>query len=293
MTAAPKISVVAGMQFAQANLPAILAALGPGLASGRAELLLCHASDDPLVSQQIDGVRVVAGAPDATIPQLWRDGIVAARAPVVALLSGHCIPAADWLDTALSLDMVQHVAYGGPIVNAPASDRVGTAIHLLRYSGFAHIETSRTVPEIAADNAVYRRDAILACTDLLPEGFWEPSYHARFRLAGESLALVPGLVVTHVNLYSPAAFMRQRRRHGAHFGQTRANGAPVWRRWLMLLTSPAAFPVFAIKRTRQVFGDTRFRQEFPKAAPWLYLFMANWSLGEALGYARAVFGWRK
>ncbi len=290
MTPIPAISVVVGMQFAQSNLVAILAALAPGLATGQVELLLCHASDDPLVVPAMPGVRVIAGEKDALIPELWRDGIVAARAPVVGLLSGHCVPSATWLDTALGLDLQKHVGYGGRIVNDPMSDRVGTAIHLLRYSSFAHFDTARTVPEIAADNAVYRRDAILGCADLLPDGFWEPSFHARFRAAGDSLALAPDLVVTHVNRYSPTAFMRQRRRHGVHFGQTRAGGAPTGRRWLMLLTSPAAFPIFAAKITTQVLRDARLKHGFWSAAPWLYLFMANWSLGESGGYAKAVFG---
>lgn len=293
MTRSPAISVVVGMQFAQGNLPAILAALAPGLAMGQVELLLCHACDDPLVVPATPGVRVIVGEMDALIPELWRDGIVAARAPVVGLLSGHCVPSATWLDTAIALDLNKHVGYGGRIVNNPVSDRAGTAIHLLRYGSFAHFDAARTVPEIAADNAVYRRDAILACADLLPEGFWEPSFHARFRAVGDSLALAPDLVVTHVNRYTPSTFMRQRRRHGVHFGQSRARGARTGRRWLMMLTSPAAFPIFATKITTQVLRDARLKPGFWKAAPWLYLFMANWSLGEARGYAKAVFGGRR
>ena len=299
---APRLSVVIGMQYAQANLPAILAALRPGLMSGQAEVLLCHAADDPLVLEPQDaalsGLRIVTGAADALIPALWRDGIVAARSPAVAVLSGHCVPDAQWLDCALRLDPDRCAGYGGLIVNDPASDAVGAAVHLLRYHGFASAAVPqsgpRAVREIAADNAVYRRDAIMACTDLLADGFWEPAYHARFRAGGLGLELRPDLIVTHVNRYSPRQFMRQRRWHGRNFGLSRARAAPVPRRWVMLLGGTvAAFPVFAVKLTRLIRRDPVLRPDLARAAPWFYLFLANWSLGEVWGYAAAVFGARR
>lgn len=290
----PSLSVVIGMQYAMANLPAILAALRPGLISGQAEVLLCHAADDPLAVADQPGLRVVTGAADALIPALWRDGILAARSNAVALLSGHCVPDAGWLDRALTLDLDRCAGYGGLIVNDPASDAVGAAIHLLRYHGFASAPTARPVREIAADNAVYRRVAIMACTDLLANGFWEPAYHARFRARGLGLELRPDLIVTHVNRYTPRQFMRQRRWHGRSFGLSRAMAAPAPRRWVMLLGGTvAAFPVFAVKLTRLIRRDPVLRPDLGRAAPWFYLFLANWSLGEVWGYATAVFGARR
>ena len=298
----PRLSIVIGMQYALANLPAILAALRPGLIAEQAEVLLCHAADDPLglapQEAALPGLRIVTGAAGALIPALWRDGIVAARSTAVALLSGHCVPDAQWLDRALTLDLDRCAGYGGLIVNDPASDAVGAAIHLLRYHGFAsapsHAPAPRAVREIAADNAVYRREAIMACTDLLEGGFWEPAYHARFRARGLGLELCPDLIVTHVNRYSPRQFMRQRRWHGRNFGLSRARAAPAQQRWVMLLGGTvAAFPVFAVKLTTLIRRDPVLRPDLARAAPWFYLFLANWSLGEVWGYASAVFGARR
>ena len=294
----PRISVVAAVQFAQANLPAILAALAPGMADGRAEVLICHAADDPVDLPPQTGLRVVTGAADAPIPDLWRDGILVAAADTVAILSGHCVPNDDWLDVACRLDMIGPdgtglAGIGGLIVNDHGADAVGTAIHLLRYHAYATAQTPRAVHEIAADNALYLRAEILACEDLMPGGFWEPAYHARFRRKGLGLELHPALTVGHVNRYTPRQFMRQRRLHGRNFGLGRALATSPARRWLMLLTSPAAFPVFALKLTRLVLRDPALRREWWRAAPWLYLFMANWSWGEMSGYAAAVAGRRK
>lgn len=286
----PRISVVVGVQKAVANLPAILDALRPGLANGDAEVLLCHPAEERLGPDlaAVPGLRAVAGRTGALIPELWRDGILAARAPAVAILSAHCVPAPAWLETALALDLDARVAYGGLIVNDPGSDTAGAAIHYLRYAAFARSEGRRTVTEIAADNAVYRRSAILACPDLLDAGFWEPAFHARFRARGETLELRPDLVVTHVNRYRPGQFMRQRRLHGRNFGLARARAAAGPGRALLLLASPAAFPVFALKQTRAILRDPQLRRGFLGAAPWFYLFMAAWSFGEMQGYAAGL-----
>ena len=289
----PRISVVVAVQYAQANLPAILAALGPGMADGRAEVLICHAADDPVDLPPQTGLRVVTGAANALIPDLWRDGILAATGDTVATLSAHCVPDDDWFEVACGLDMTGLAGIGGLIVNDQGGDAPGTAIHLLRYHAYATAQTPRLTHEIAADNALYLRAEILACDDLLPGGFWEPAFHARFRRKGLGLELHPALTVRHTNRYTNRQFMRQRRLHGRNFGIGRALAASPARRWLMLLTSPAAFPVFAVKLTRAVMRDPVLRREWWRAAPWLYLFMANWSWGELRGYVAAAFGRRK
>lgn len=287
----PDLSVIVGVQHGQANLPAILKALGAGADPGL-EVLLCHAADDPLPAElrEHPGIRPVRGRADALIPELWRDGIMAARADRVGLLSAHCIPDADWTAVARGLDLTRYVAYGGTIGCADDSGAADRAVHLLRYAAFTELPEARETAEIAADNAIYDRAAILACGDLLPLGFWEPSYHARFRARGLRLALAPKLRVIHKNRYAPRVFMRQRRLHGRAFGRARATGASSGRRWLMLVASPAVFPVFAAKQSARIWRDPAQRRGFLRVAPWFYAFMANWSLGEMGGYADAALG---
>ena len=92
----------------------------------------------------------------------------------------------------------------------------------LAYISIAPPQTARQVEEIAADNAVYRRSDILQHQDLLQKGYWEPSFHARFRAAGWSLALEPRLRVVHRNRYNARQFLGQRFAHGREFGHARA-----------------------------------------------------------------------
>jgi hypothetical protein len=170
------------------------------------------------------------------------------------------------------------------VENDPASDGRGWAVYLLRYISFAPPQQARQVAEIAADNAVYRRGEILQHEDLLENGFWEPSFHARFRAEGLPLALDPALRVVHRNLYTARAFMGQRWKHGLEFGLARARASGPARRFLLAALSPLIPAVFFAKLCRRILGKQSTRGSFVRALPWLVLFMLSWNGGEILGY---------
>ena len=294
MGRAPMLSLAIAVQGAQANLPEILGAL-PTDAAGRLEILLCLAADDPLPASlpARPDLHVIRGRADALIPELWRDGFVAARGEWVATLTAHCPPRPDWLAQALSLIAAadaRAAAFGGAILADESSGRVTRAIQLLRYADAGSVAERRAVDDLSADNAIYRRAAVLNCADLLADGFWEPNYHRRFRAAGLNLELVPGLEVLHRNRYSARAFMRQRRRHGRVFGRHRSEGRPALARAAMLAASPAAFPVFALKQTRKILSRPELRRGSRGSLGLFFLFLANWCLGEMAGYADALAG---
>lgn len=288
------LSIAVAVQGAQDNLPSILAALP---AASGVEILICHANDEPIAAHLLKArpdIRVVAGRAGALIPEMWRDGFVAAQGTWVATLTAHCPPASDWLSRALALTTIEatqnHAAFGGPIVGGPQSDPVTRAIHLLRYADADRINARREVSDLSADNALYRRREVMRCADLLPDGFWEPGYHARFVAAGLTLEVIPDLIVTHCNRYTAAEFRAQRRKHGRVFGRHRSEPKPKAARWAMFLLSPAAFPVFAFKQTRKVLSRPPLRVGFLPAALPFFGFIGSWCLGEARGYADALRG---
>lgn len=282
------------MQRAQANLPAILSALENGPID-EVEVLVCYAQDDPIDCDfsRKPYLKLIEGRADALIPELWRDGILAAKGERVAILTAHCVPNNDWLSSVCTLDLDSHVAYGGVIENCSTSDAVGRAIYLLRYGAVAPPQTARDVEEVAADNAVYRRSDILACKDLLPLGFWEPSYHERFRIRGLKLALRPDLIATHFNTYKTSDFMRQRRRHGRAFGLARCENASLPLRIAMFATCPLSFFIFGTKLMKNMFRQNALHRNNLHALPLLFVFLASWSFGECCGYADALFRSRR
>ncbi len=289
---APVLSLAIAVGGAGANLAAILEALPE---DPRVEILLCHGAGEPLPFALPPHARAVAGRPDALIPELWRDGFRAARGTWVATLTAHCPPAPGWLACALGLVAAatgRHVAFGGAILPGPEADRLTRAIHALRYANAGAEGGRREVWDLSADNAIYRRGSVLACEDLLPDGFWEPNYHRRFLSDGLVMELVPELAVIHRNRYSAAAFREQRRRHGRVFGRHRSEGRLWPARLGMLLASPAAFPIFALKQMRKIRARPDLRALLEGAEGPFLGFMAAWCLGEAQGYADALLGRR-
>lgn len=286
----PVLSVVVAVQHARANLAAIVAALNPA-AHPEVDFLFCYTdadADTPGEVRAHSHARALSCAPGSLIPHLWRDGIYAARGDYVALTTAHCVPDAAWVDELMRLCRTDPVAVGGVIENDPDSDAKGWAIFLQRYIGFAPPQSARAIHEIAADNALYRRRDILAQADLLPGGFWEPSFHARFRAAGQTLRLDPALHMWHRNRYSPGQFFRQRLAHGREFGLARALRLSTARRFMLVVLAPLLPLVFLRKIFLAVWRHGKHRRELLWALPWLLFFLTGWGWGEARGYAESL-----
>lgn len=281
------LSIVIGVQNAQANLPSIMRALRPE-AHQDVEIIVCHTSADPDVATLIgtanDRIRIIRSPEGSLIPHLWRDGIRAARGTRVATTTAHCIPANTWVEALLTADLEQSAVVGGTIENSPDSDAKGAAIFLQRYGTLAPPQKKREVRDPAADNAVYRRSDLLRHSDLLERGFWEPSFDSRFRAEGLRLVLDPTLQVIHRNCYQAHKYLAQRLTHGFEFGLTRACALPRHRRPLLLLAAPAVFPLLLGRIIRNALPKPALRRQLAKAWFWLPVFLLAWVAGESFGY---------
>ena len=218
-----RLTIVIAVQHAVQNLPGILAALDPA-SHADVEFIICATVSEPVEIGQADlhdNLMLLKDAENSLIPVLWKNGIMRATADKVALTTAHCIPSRHWVDRLLEADMTISPALGGIIANDPNSNASSWAIYLLRYISFSPPLAAGETAEIAADNAMYRRADILQHEDLLEDGFWEPSFHHRFRQAGLPLLLDPELEVTHKNRYSTRQFFHQRLAHGKAFGMER------------------------------------------------------------------------
>lgn len=289
MKPAYKLSIIIAVQHAQQNLVEILARLNPNKHQD-VEYLFCRAEADPATAEIVSGhdnVRVISGQTGSLIPHLWRDGIVDAQAEKVALGTAHCIPGDDWVDQCLAADMATVPGIGGVIENDSSSCARDWAIYLLRYISFAPPREKTEVAEIAADNALYRKADVMQHQDLLEKGFWEPSFHARFRKAGLMLALNPALCVVHRNQYSSGQFFLQRLAHGKEFGLARAGQISQSKRWLLIVLSPLLPVLFLRKIVMAVIQHGSHKSRLIIAFPWLLLFLLAWGLGEAQGYLAA------
>ena len=286
MSEIPVLSIVIAVKDATKNLPAIFDALHD--IPPDVEILLCVAGR--LDQATPAGLRaIVLTAPDRTlVPLLWRDGIVQSRSRRVAITTAQCIPTPGWIARARTADVDQWAGTGGAIANDQAASATNWAIFFLRYNSVAHPITAGETEEIAADNAVYDRDAIVAHPDLLADGFWEPSFHRRFRASGRKLVLDPGLVVIHHGLVSARDFTLQRHAHGRAFGIERGGRIGRAATTGLMLCSPILPALMLVRIISRVFAMPTYRTQLLRALPWLIWFTLAWVSGEALGYAASL-----
>jgi len=281
-----KLTVIVGVQNAQSNLKLILNKLNP-VRYTNVEFLFCTTSADPDTKSIIsvsDNSKVIQCTDGRLIPEMWADGIRVAKGNIVALTTAHCIPSGSWVDTLLSLDMANNPGIGGVINNSIDSSGRDWAIYFLRYISYAAPQAKREINEIAADNAVYKKEDILEQSDLLQKGFWEPSFHARFRKDNKKLLLLPELIVEHKNNYSTMEFFKQRLAHGKEFGMERVTQISTIKRFLLIILTPVLPILFLKKIIFSVNKNRNYKRYLPKSFPWLVIFLFGWGLGEARGY---------
>jgi hypothetical protein len=280
----PRLSIAIAVHGGVERLPALLAALRPQWRSD-VEVLVCHPSGCGAaeICRGAEWVTPVEAPAGSLAPELWRDGILRANAPRVALTVAHCVPGPGWIERLCAADLDTWAGIGGAIEDPPDSDARGRAVFLLRYLRYAPPFAFHEAREIPGDNAVYARLALLEHAKAFAEGFWEPEIHARLRRQGRRLALDPELRVTHRNGYGTLAFARQRIAHGRRFGRDRARPLPRSRRLLLALAAPAVPLLLGSRILRAAWQRPGGRWPLLLALPHLSLFLAAWALGEALG----------
>lgn len=281
----PPVSVVVGALDAAETIGPCLDRLVPQCEALGAELVVVDGSSDgtnAIARAHAPAVRVLRSS-RRHIPEFWAEGIAASRGEVVALTTAHAVPAANWLDALLREHRAGHVGVGGAVACAPEAGWVDWAVYLCRYSAFMPPFEAREVPEIAGDNASYRRDALEAVSDSWRAGFWEPPVHAALRARGGTLWLSPAVVVEHRRSFSARAFLRNRWEHGRQYGHDRAAGAGCLGRWALAARTPLVPAVLLARVGRRVFASGHHLGAFVAASPLLLAFYAAWAAGEAVG----------
>ena len=279
----PKLSIVVAVKDGAGNVPALLDALKDR--SGDTEIILCSAGPGPEVGADV----IQVALPEETlVPVLWSEGIKRSKGRGVALTTAQFVPGAQWLERLSAADLDRWVGVGGAIDNDARSSARNWAIFFLRYSAFSPPLATGETDEIAADNAIYDCAVILEHPDLLAEGFWEPSFHRRFRAAGRKLAIDPDLIVVHHGTVSAESFAHQRYLHGRAYGVERAERGGLGRNLFLLLSSPLVPPLLLARIISRIAKKPRYRGKLVAAFPWLVRFTLAWASGEAGGYASTL-----
>ncbi len=315
LEAAPAISVVIGVQGAVAALPACLAALQVQAVAADAEIIVVQAGQDAgqedasagELARRYPQVRWLHSPEGTLVPQLWKQGIDAARGPLVALTIAQCRPAPDWLQQIAGALAGDAAAVGGPLVGPQNGGALDWALYFARYSAWmpaadphegvrtgqhtAGVRTEReyeatAVDDVAGDNAAYRRESLAGCEAVLRDGFWEVLVHERLVAQGRTILWQPAMQVEFYATGSLRSMAQTRFEHGRYYASTRSGNRPATRA-LRALTAPA-LPFVLLAR---IYGRVRAKQpawtsHFWRSLPALSVLVLAWSLGEMTGYVQ-------
>ena len=287
--AEPSISVVVAAWEDPAGLAECLESLAGQRPDAAEVIVVSSAPATDALRARFHGVAWMDAAREEPIPRLWALGLERARRDVVALTTAHFTPASDWIATiGRSHARLPSPAIGGSIEPPMRGGPVDWATYFLRYSAYPPGGREESRPDLAADNASYKRADVLAEADLLREGFWEQAFHQRWTGAGRTLTFVPEIRVRQAASFGFRRFLRQRFRHGRQFGRTRLRGHRPWKGALYAAASPLVPAILLAKVGMRVARQGTHLGPFVKALPVLLCFIVAWAAGEATGYVAAA-----
>jgi hypothetical protein len=241
----------------------------------------CHPDEDVKLGP---AVRILRRPPGRLAPELWRDGLDATDAPLVAFTTAAMVPEPGWRAAMLDrLDRTGAAAVGGPIAPGSGLSATDRAVYLLRYANYLPPFPERSTIEPPGDNAVYRRAALLGLEPLWSGGFWEVEIHRALQHRGETLAIAPEAVVAYQGGVRLGPMLRQRLAHARRYGRTRAGRMGPAERLVRSAAAAAVPPLLLGRIAAALLARGERLGPWMPALPSLSLLLAAWAAGEARG----------
>ncbi len=246
---------------------------------------------DPIADPRVE---VIRAAPGRLAPELWRDGLIATAAPLVAFSTTQMAPRPGWLAGLVAgLRGTNAAGIGGPIEPGRDLSATDRAVALLRYSAYFPTGDGRGPALPPGENALYRRDRLDQVGSSWADGFWEVEVQRALLDRGLELATSASSLVAFEGGTGLALMAGQRFRHAVRYGSSRSIGLSPARRIARIGGAPLVPPLLLARAA----GNLRRRAISP--GPWLaglpsFLALASaWAVGEAIGVVLSPVAGRK
>ena len=138
----------------------------------RIEVVIVTTSRDELeldakALEPFGGYQVVEVGPIRALNYPRRAGIVAARAPIVALTEDHCFPAPDWAEALLRAHQGLWAAVGPAVALANPQRYRAWTNYLLQYGPWVQPTKGGEISDLPGHNSSYKRELLLEYGDEL------------------------------------------------------------------------------------------------------------------------------
>lgn len=277
----PQVSVIVGASAPESSLASCLDALESQ--RDRAQVIVVEAKASGQRFRARYPWAEFHERPGALVPELWRDGIDLARAPIVAITIAPMVPPADWVDSIMR-EHERHDAVGGAIDPAPGLRRVDWAEYFCRYARDIPPFDAAERDDVAGDNASYKRALLVEQHQYLRTGFWEPVIHPVLRDRGVGLWHTPAMLTRLGRSSGFAAFARQRLSHGRLYPKQRGGAFSKRRHMIGVGASPLVPFLMTARVLRNVFAKKRYRTQAIAALPLIFAQNVVWAYAEARGH---------
>lgn len=283
-----RLSVVVASHNARATVGRCLESLENQRPSGIRQIILVDKSSDGTaewVRQHFPSIEVLQKTGDVLVPELWAEGVMRSREPIVALTTANMAAEPNWASAILDCyARGEWAGVGGVILPAAGLNPLDAAIYWLRYHRYAGSPEATVVSDIPGDNGSYRCSRLDSYRERIQrDGFWEYEINQSLIKGGARLFSTPGAVVRYIGGESFLDFARQRLMHGCRFGAKRVEHLHGPRRWMLLIAwplTPFAFLARIVRGAVQAGGA----MSLLKSSPPLVVLLMCWSIGEFYGY---------
>ena len=285
----PRFSIVVPVRLAMDTIADTLRQLLERADGLPAEIIVSVQKDDPSARiitslPEHPQLRILIVAEKAGIPQLRRDGVLAAQGEYVVITEDHCAYPSAWIQRlagpceALDCDVT-----GGGVENG-CSSWLGWAQYFTRYSAFLPPVSAGPTRIVPGNDACYRRTWLDQRPQALAEGFWEAEFNQEILEAGAKFVLVPDATVTQRQRRGLLGYIPLRFRHGRCYGARRYQRSTITNR-RRLIARAAFIPAVLLGRlARNVLRQRGYTARFFWSAPLVLLYTLAWSTGEWTGY---------
>ena len=294
MTASdPSVSVVVASAAGGEFLPRCLDSLKEPATRLGAEVLVVDRLGNEVeerLQRDYDWVRLIPferKTPRPGVPELRKQGVLEARAPVVAVLEEHCTAPAGWLEAILENMEEGDAAIGGPILD-DGYDRVRDwVVYFSEYNNYLPPWPEGERYLLNGANVAYRKEFLVKHQQVLDQGYWEVVLHPL--LAGEGhMRSVPRMGAHHTGPFDFGYYLEQRYLLSRVWGGTQKDKVPAARRLLYLCAAPL-FPALLLARiAMRVLKSGHRLGKFLVAVPLLVPVVCIYVWGEWRGYLSGV-----
>ena len=218
-----------------------------------------------------------------SIPELRREGVIAAQGEIVAVIEEHCTAPDGWLAAIDENFSDDDAAIGGPILDDDFGRVRDWVVYFSEYHNFMPPWAPGERFMLNGANIAYSREKVLRHKDVLDSGYWEVVLHPPLSKDGKFRA-VQEMGAFHTGPFDYGYYLRQRYLLSRVWGGSQKEKGSFANRVVHLLAGPI-FPLFLLARiTSRVLEKGTRTGKYIKAIPLLLPVVCAYTLGEWLGY---------